>query len=423
MSTLYIRLPSREASGNSAGWFALACRFALLSNRNIISQQGAAPISALAETIANAQRVVLLLAASDVTLLRIKIPPLSPEKLKLALPNLIEDQLIADPADCVIVAGDSSDGLRTIAVIQRAWLKLLFQTLSGYGARHISALPAQLCLPYQPEQPGGVLAAINEHHTGIDVTLRLNEQEGTGVALSGDQANTAAHETISALCALAPEAQITLYVPQESVPAYQNEINNSGMNRINILTDNWSRWITGAADTTLDLMREQRGSGSGLNWRTWRWPLTLSAIVMLVNISALNFDWLHMKREANALRAAMFQSYKTAYPNETVIIDPIAQMRQKITAAKRNSGLAAPDDFTAIMAAFGEALAGAATASAITPAIASFEYRERALIVKFKPGSAVPTQQMHAALALRNLSLEQLSSQSSAVAWEIRSAK
>src|SRR5674476_1695699 len=107
------------------------------------------PLSELSDTVAKSQRVVLLLAASDVTLLRVKVPPLSSARLKATLPNLVEDQLIADPSDCVVVAGGLSDGLRTVAVVQRAWLDLLAKTLFAIGARALAALPAQLCLPCQ----------------------------------------------------------------------------------------------------------------------------------------------------------------------------------------------------------------------------------------------------------------------------------
>src|ERR1039458_9556516 len=110
----------------------------------------------------------------------------------------------------------------------------------------------------------------------------------------------------------------------------------------------------------------------------------------------------------------MIQIYKSAYPKESVIIDPIAQMKQKIAAAKHDSGLAAPDDFTAITAAFGEAWSSAVVAAGKTTAIAALEYHEHSLFVRLKPvlsrvegsGGEAPTQQMKAALAKRDLALE-----------------
>lgn len=420
MSTLYIRLPSRAAADSTSDWLALPCPYALVAHGKAVIQQGNAPLPELSGAIAQAQRTVLLLAAGDVTLLRVKVPPLSPARLKTALPNLIEDQIIGDPAACMIIAGDLSDGLRTVAVAERNWIEMLAKTLAGYGARRIAALPAQLCLPVQP---GIVSAAISEHDAGIDMTLRLSEQEGIGLALDAARHDTAAHAAINALCAVAPAAQITLHVPQTSLPAYRNEIDRTGNQRINVSADDWSHWVAGAEAATLDLMAGQNAArNSTLNLRAWRWPMALAAAFLLVNIAALNLEWLRMKREADALRATMMQTYKSAYPKDTVIIDPIAQMQQKITAAKRGSGLAAPDDFTAIMAAFGEAWTSTPPAGKAA-AIAAFEYRDRGLFVRLKPGAEAPTQQMKTALAGRNLSLELSPAKSSGTVWEIRSAR
>jgi general secretion pathway protein L len=446
LSTLYIRLPSKAVAGSTPNWPALPCPFALISNNKLshgssIEHQGTSPLPELSDTVAKAQRVVLLLAASDVTLLRMKVPPLSSARLKAALPNLVEDQLIADPSDCVVVAGGLSDGLRTIAVVQRAWLDMLVKTLIAFGARHIAALPAQLCLP---DQPGSVTAAINDRDEDVQnaetgMTLRLSQQEGIGLAIAPEQNESAASVAIRTLCAVVPEAPITLYVPQSLVRAYQEAVNDTVAQnmvalskRISVSADDWSRWIAGANGTVLDLMAGLGlGTGPKLDWRAWRWPLALAAAVLAINTIALNVDWWRMKSEASALRAAMVQVYKSAYPKESVIIDPIAQMQQKIAIAKHNSGLPAPDDFTAITAAFGEAWSNIVAAAGTSTAIAALDYHEHSLFVRLKPvlsrvegpGGESPTQQMKAALAKYNLALDLAPEQSGAVVWQIRSGK
>lgn len=450
MSTLYIRLPSQSAADRAAHWLEqLVCPFVLVSHGGSIEREGAVPLSSLSGTVAKAQRVVLLLAASDVTLLRVQVPPLSAAKLRAALPNLVEEQLIADPSGCAVVAGGLSGGLRTVAVVQRAWLELLAKTLVAFGARRIAALPSQLCLSYQSGQPGSVTAAINEQGADIDVTLRLSEHDGIGLALApevtkpvlsvveGGEARehdeASAHEVIHTLCAVVPEAPVTLYVPILAVHAYQEAIGHTipSAKRISVFADNWARWIAGARDTALDLMTGIGAAGSpGLDWRAWRWPLALVVAVMVINAAALNIDWWRMKGEANSLRAAMIQIYKSAYPKESVIIDPVAQMRQNIAIAKRGSGLPAADDFTAISAAFGEAWASVMTGKT-APAIVALEYRERSLFVRFKPvlnrveGTNVeaPMPQIKAALAERGLSLDLAPAQAAEVIWQIRSMK
>lgn len=425
MSTLYIRLPPKVVADSTPRWLDLDCPFALVAHAGAIEREGVAPLSELSETIAKMQRVVLLLAAGDVTVLRLKIPPLSAGRLKAALPSLVEEFLLCDPADCVIVSGGLADGMRTIAVAQRSWIELLAKTFTAFGARHITVLPAQSCLSYPPDQPGMVTAAIYPQDTGIDLTLRLSEHDGSGLMIDLEKNETAAHQVIQTLCALVPAAPITLYVPQASIHAYQEALADmlTVKERISILGDSWTHWIDGARGARLDFMAG-RGANTipSFDWHVWRWPLVLATAVLLVNVSGLNIDWWGMKSEANSLRSAMVQTYKSAYPSESVIIDPIAQMQQKIAAAQRDSGLAAADDFTSATAAFGEAWASVTATLATPPAVAALEYRDRSLFVRLR-GREAPTQQMQNALAKNGLALDLAPEQSGALVWKIRSAK
>jgi general secretion pathway protein L len=423
LSILYIRLPSKAAAESAPNWTALPCPFALTSQGDAIQREGTAPLSDLSGLMQKTQRVVLLLAASDVSLLRIKVPPMSAARLKAALPNLVEERIISDPAECVMVAGAPSDGLRTVAVVQRAWLEAITKTFIGFGARNLVALPSQLCLPHQES---GVSAAINEQEADIDVTLRLSQHEGIGLPIMPEQPGSVAHEVVEALSAVVPQGPIALYVLQAQVRSFQEAAGSIGApeQRISVFADSWSHWIASAKGMPLDLMPGLGAAGGPkLNWRPWRAPLALAAAVLLINMVGLNIDWWRLRSEADALRTAMTRIYKSAFPKETVIVDPIAQMRQKIAAAKRNSGQPAPDDFTALAAAFGEVWNSSVRDRKASPAIAALEYRERSLFVRLKPDSEAPTEQVAKALADRGLSLVAAPPQAGAIVWQIRSGK
>ncbi len=423
MSTLYLRLPSifsvpDPAAHSPADKFALPCQFALAQGATV-TQQGTAPLSELSGTISAAQRIVLIVAASDVTLLRIKVPPLSPAKLKAALPNLVEEQILGNPADNLIVTSKATDSLRSIAVMQRIGIESVIRQLSAHGAKQIKAVPAQLCLPSNPES---VFAAINAQQDNIELTIKLSEHEGMGLKL-----DSTPEEVISSLRSLVPSAAIELLVPQAAVQTYQSIV-SSTQAQINVSTDNWSHWIEGAESASVDLMSGMSNLKSNtIGYRVWRWPLALAASVMLVNIVALNMDWWHMKREADMLRSSMFQTYKTAYPDETVIVDPIAQMRQKIAIAKRSTGQSATDEFTILMTSFSKVWSGAVTVpitgNANMPAISAIEYRDNSLLVKLKSGYRPPTQKIKSMLAEHGMTMEITSSQSSGEAWKIRRAR
>lgn len=418
MSTLFIRLPSKAAADNTPHWITLSCPFALATGA-AIEREGAAPLADLAPIIARAQRVVLLLAASDVTLLQVRVPPLSPARLKAALPNLLEDQLMSDPAESVFVAGPSVNGLRTVAVAQRGWLDILSHTLLAYGARNLSAIPAQFCLPHEE---GVVTAAASAHAGDIDLTVRLSESGGIGLPIFPDDAAEEPREVVQTLCAVVPTAPITLYVAQEKVPAYEHVVGQilALDQRITVYADNWSRWIAGAGQQSMNLFNALGGAGGAvLDWRPWRWPAILLLLVLLVNAIGLNIDWLRKKREAETLRNVMLQTYKVAYPGDTVVRDPVLQMRQKIVAAQRDSGQPATDDFVVLTASFGAAWELAAGGRPAAGMIAGLDYRDKSLFLRIKPGSVLPVEPLKAALAQRNFAMAPAGSN----LWQIRSVK
>lgn len=417
MSTLYIRLPSHAVAGSLEPGVPLYCEFATVSNAGAIEREGVAALPEMSELVGRVNRVVLLLAASDVTLLRVKVPPMSASRLRAALPNLVEDQLMTDPAECVVVADDTRGETRTVAVVQRSWLELLSKTLVALGARSIAAVPAQLCLPVQADL---ITAAVAEHGTDIDVAVRTSEAEGIGLSIVADQPESAAFETMQSLAAVVPgTTPISLHVPPTRVRDYQDSLHIAPTlaERISIQGDSWERWIAGAGKNSINLMTGLGASaGPKVDWRPWRWPIILAGIILLVNTIGLNVDWLRARREAEALRTAMVQTYRSAFPKETVIVDPLAQLRQKLASAQRESGGIAPDDFLALAADFSEAWNAAGQEPG---AIAGLEYREGSLIVKPKQGNTVTMEQLSSVLAARNLTI----SEGSAGAWQVRRAK
>jgi general secretion pathway protein L len=398
LTTLFIRHPAR-----AEGEHALS-RFALVNDGGMIEQQGEGPLRNLGDLVGTARRVVLLLAAADVTLLSVQAPPLSGARLKAALPALVEEHILGDPEDAVLVAGpEQPDGTRPIAVADRAWLAAIVRALLAQGARAVAAIPAQLCLPLQP---GSVSAAID----GAELTLRQGLFHGFGLALEAAPA-----VVLQTARAFSGDAPLVLYVPRSQLGEYQVLAQEAGPG-ITLEADDWAHWIAASRSTTLDLVSGLGAAGAPVrDWRRWRWPLRLILLAVAINLIGLNLDWLRLRREATTVRQSMTQTYRQVYPNETAILDPILQMRQHIARARANTGEVAPDEFTYLAAAFGEA----ARSSGRQPGITSIEYRERALSVKVKPETVDPglTGQLRAALAARGLRLEETAPGS----WVIRS--
>jgi general secretion pathway protein L len=397
LTTLYIRHPAR-AEGDHA-----LSRFALVNDGGVIEQQGEGPLRNLGDLVGG-NRVVLLLAGADVSLLSVQAPPLTGARLKAALPGLVEEHILGDPLDHVLVAAPQQpDESRPIAVVDRDWLEAIVRSLLQQGARSVAAVPAQLCLPLQP---GSVSAAIQ----GVELTLRQGLFQGFGLALEAVPA-----VVLQTARAFSGDAPLVLYVPPSQMGEYQALALDAGPG-ISFEADDWAHWISGSKSTSLDLVSGLGAAGSQpRDWGRWRWPLRLLLLAVAVNLIGLNVEWLRLKREAETVRQSMTQTFRSAYPNQTTILDPVAQMRQNIARARASTGEVAPDEFTWMAAAFGEATRSLGR----QPGIASIEYRERALSVKVKPETVDPglTGQLRTALTARNMSLEETAPGS----WVIRS--
>jgi general secretion pathway protein L len=398
LTTLYIRHPAR-----AEGEHALS-RFALVNDGGVIEQQGEGPLRNLGDLVGTSRRVVLLLAGADVSLLSVEAPPLTGARLKAALPGLVEEHILGDPADCVLVAAPQQpDDTRPIAVVDRDWLEAIVRSLLAQGARSVAAVPAQLCLPLQP---GTVSAAIH----GAELTLRQGLFQGFGLALDAVPA-----VVLQTARAFSGDAPLVLYVPHGQLGEYQALALDAGPG-ISFETDDWAHWIAGSKSTSLDLVSGLGAAGSQpRDWRRWRWPIRLALLALAINLIGLNVEWLRLRREAETVRQSMTQTFRSAYPNQTTILDPVAQMRQNVARARASTGEVAPDEFTYMTAAFGEAERSLPR----QPGIASIEYRERALSVKVKPETVDPglTGQLRTALAARNMRLEETTPGS----WVIRS--
>ncbi|RZT29660.1 type II secretion system protein GspL [Cupriavidus agavae] len=164
-TTLYVRLPHRPHD-QPQPWQFGAMPFALVrATAGDKSRRTGLPQApellreghALPAEMPAADRLVLIVAAGDVLLTAAMVPPLPPARLRLALPNLVEDMLATDAAPCHIALGPALDAgasargarRRLLMVTDRAWLRAALDQFADHKHRRRSVLPAQLCLPLE----------------------------------------------------------------------------------------------------------------------------------------------------------------------------------------------------------------------------------------------------------------------------------
>jgi general secretion pathway protein L len=181
--------------------------------------------------------------------------------------------------------------------------------------------------------------------------------------------------------------------------------------------------IDAASDAEPDLMSGiSEPESAGIEWQRWRWPLRLAVLLMLVNIAALQIDSWRMQNEAAGLKSAMTDSYRRSFPNEKAVLDPLAQMQQKIATSRQRAGETVPTDFLALAAAFGDAWTRLQTQTgAGAQAIAALTYRDRTLEVRFKPAVKLSIEAAQPVFATHALQVRAMDVEGGASVWQVRS--
>jgi type II secretory pathway component PulL len=180
-------------------------------------------------------------------------------------------------------------------------------------------------------------------------------------------------------------------------------------------------------DCDIDLMMgAMHDDKSVFDARRWRAAAIFAATIIVVNISALNWDWWRLHRESQRLQQEMQRVYSSVVRDaiNTKKIDPadaLAGLKKRRMALRRAAGESSTDDFLVLSAALGDAWPVLQqTVSIDTRAIMSIEYKNAALELHLKPGLQLALDAVRNVLSERDL---ELSTGSDATLWKIRSSR
>ncbi|MCD6672733.1 MAG: type II secretion system protein GspL [Burkholderiaceae bacterium] len=330
------------------------------------------------------RQVTLVFDARDVNLLRVAVPPLSPPRLQQALPNLVEDLLLQDAQSCAYALGprESDTQQRPVAAIDRAWLEFVVGAFERRGIRVQAAWPAQLALPI-----GAGQVALACLHDGLALRTQPNDGIGWSAGADVDSRTEAIVCALDAAGASAPAAdavearrRIAVFVEDGSwqAPALKAAA------RAGIDID--VRALAFPIAAPIDLLSARSGTAArrwlaDVDWRAWRLPAGAAAAAIVVALVGLNLHWALLAKESERLHAGIEQRYRDAFPGTQVIVDPMLQMQRQVAKLRARAGQSGPEDFVPLLARFSQALGGQAI-----DAMASIEFREGRLRVRFQPG-------------------------------------
>ncbi len=323
------------------------------------------------EALEGVRQVWLIADARDVALITAPVPPLSGKRLKQALPNVIEEYVLQDPARCLIVPGPVlSDGQRVIGVIDAHWVDAVLAAFKTAGIRVEALWPGQLVLPWE-EGKWTVLVSDD------NLTVRTGEWAGTGWAAG--ESESAHRETASALLSGKlmgpPPPRVNVWLGQQEWRSPMKVAAIPSDTRLDFTS------VPPIRNAPLDLLAA-RNAGlktmlSRIDWRLWKGVGVLAGAVLAALVVGINLQWLQMRAEASGLQDAIRARFHDAFPN-AAMVDPVLQMRRNINDLRLKSGRPGPDDFVPLLARFAQAVGERGPGT-----IEALEFREGTMKIRF----------------------------------------
>ena len=321
------------------------CQWALVSEgREPVVGQG--PLAQLPQ---RAERVQLVLPATEVLITRAKLPHSAKRHAGSVLAFAVEEETLGDPdANQVSWLGSAADA-DVLAVADRQGLNAWHDALEAAGIGEYEVHCETLMLP----MTAGEWSLAWDGREGF---VRTGEIEGAATDF-GDRETPPL-----SLRLMLDEAKARIEAPKSIVLYPSMTAPDAEPNAAPDL-DAWQRKL-GVAPRLAgpwDWRRAPPDAGVSLAQERQRWRLLpgtlqrlrpvawLVGIAVAVHALALIADWTRLADEQRSLRQQMESRFRTAFPDAVAVADPALQMRRKLTDARHAAGQPDSGDFLPMM--------------------------------------------------------------------------
>jgi general secretion pathway protein L len=425
LSTLIVLLPPRDPAVPSQEWQLPELPFVLLDKSGRTQRAGRSALALLPR----ASSTVLMVAARDLLMMPATLPPLKGPRLRQALPNIVEDQLIQDPQTCHIARDPQplSKGRRLLAIVDRGWFRFICEAFAAAGHRSVRAVPVTRCLPPAPvvatpledvelasaelqpavaaklaaglpiAPPAPVVAAVlgtvvstapallaeiapDSSTTRVELAIARGSQ-GEGLAVPATAVN-------ATLAALAGDAPVSLYLLTE-VPGNEPGMGLSAQAKLAAQVTGtrplpFEQLARRALECRFDLCQFEFAAQpwrlDRATLRRLRLPALLAVGALVVAIIGANVQWMMLAHQRDAINTQMTELLLNTFPKTTVVLDAPDQMSRQTQQLRVAAGELSPDDFLSLASGLARSLGPVPVNG-----IAALDYHDRRLDVTFKP--------------------------------------
>lgn len=358
----------------------------------------------------------LVLDARDCTVLQAELPPISGARLLQALPNVVEEHLLQDPAECLLVLGPEvpAGQARLVAAADREWVELVLAAFEGKGHRIMGLWPAAEALPAAPRH--GTLGCVNE---GLVFRIGASDALGAPAPLREEERVEALRGLmrIAGLASQSPgilsngSAPLDQTVLEPSpLIAWIDQPDGSAAVAQAAQAESLSieiRPLPASFDSRLDLLEARparaRRMIAQLDLAALRLPALLAMACVVAALIGLNLHSWQLRAERDSARAQLEAGFRAAVPSAQVVVDPLLQMTRHVAALSAAAGQTTAQDALPLLNQLALAL-GPQSADAL----AGVDYADGRMKLRFRPDrveSRAAREQLQAACAKVGLQL------------------
>jgi len=313
----------------------------LFDARGHVLREGTAPLA----EIPRADEVEAVLPASRVLFARLKLPKVNAATIRELLPYAVEDRLLADPSHIHAVAGTTRPpGETIVAVIDRDWLQAMLDALARAGIRPARAWSESALLAggrgdwhvvWRPARgmlvdDDGVSATFDHDGSqGLPLALRLalDEAASRGERPSSIRVHREGAVALPDLARWSADAGVAF------TPGTQWEVLARG----------------GPSAHAINLLQGEFAPRSRRDLRLPRAALALATAIATLQLAFVALDAGRLQHERSTLEAKREAIFRAAFPEAKVVVDPGLQMERNLAELRRTRGMAAEDDFLALL--------------------------------------------------------------------------
>lgn len=313
------------------------CQWALLN----AGQEAIAEEGLLAELPRRAERVQLVIPATQVLILQTRLPPAARRHAGSVLAYAIEDETVGEPdANQVSWLGNAGDN-DVLAAVDKHGLARWRTALNAAGIGGYEVHCETLLLPWTAEANEWSLAW--DGHEGV---VRSGEFEGAATDCGDRETPPLCLRLLleEAAAHSAAPSSIALYTTlPDAAPNIEAWTRKLGISVRFAGAWGW-RTASPAAGVSLTQERQRWRAFTGIvpRLRPAAWML---GAALAIQAAALIIDWSSLASEQRALRQQMESRFRTTFPDAVAVVDPALQLRRKLAEARHAAGQPDSGDF------------------------------------------------------------------------------